>query len=78
MPWKAVSLLWPAIVAALLPLDLATIIKRWPHLLARLAALDGTRRQDAYQDRSRPRQVDRFRGWFDDEIRSAISRDASY
>lgn len=70
MPWKAVSLLWPAIVAALLPLDLATIIKRWPYLLARLAALDSAIPQYAYQDRSRPRQVDRFRGWFDTELRS--------
>lgn len=73
MPWKAVSLLWPAIIAALLPLDLATIINRWPHLLARLASLDSEPSKDARQDRSRPRQVDRFRGWFDDEIRSATS-----
>ena len=71
MPWKAVSLLWPAIVAALLPLDLATIIARWPRLLARLAALDVAPRHDAYQDRSRPRQVDRFRAWFDAELRHA-------
>jgi hypothetical protein len=64
MPWKAVSLLWPALVAALLPLDLATLLKRWPHLLARLATLDRTLPSDAYDDRSRPRQVDRFREWF--------------
>ena len=64
MPWKAVSLLWPALVAALLPLDLATLLKRWPHLLARLATLDRTLPSDAYDDRSRPRQVARFREWF--------------
>jgi hypothetical protein len=71
MPWKAVSLLWPALVAALLPLDLATIVKRWPHLLARLSNLDRTLPSDAYEDRSRPRQVDRFREWFDNEIQRA-------
>ena len=71
MPWKTVSLLWPAIVAALLPLDLATMIARWPRLLSRLAALDVAVRPDALEDRSRPRQVDRFRAWFDGELRNA-------
>ena len=71
MPWKAVSLLWPAIVAALLPLDLATIIKRWPRLLARLAALDAPIDPDDDGDRSQPRQVERFRARFARELGAA-------
>jgi hypothetical protein len=34
MPWKSVSILWPAIVAALQPLDLPTLLQRWPRRLA--------------------------------------------
>jgi hypothetical protein len=71
MPWKAVSLLWPAMLAALSPLDLKTMLERWPRLLARLAALDSELSPYAREDRSRPRQVERFRTWFGAELRSA-------
>lgn len=63
MPWKATSLLWPVLVAALLPLDLASTIKRWPQILKRLAALDVA--PDSFEaHRSRPRQVSLFRSNF--------------
>jgi hypothetical protein len=68
---KAVSILWSAIVAALLPLDLATVIERWPCLLARLAALDAAIDPIALDDRWRPRQVERFRARFALELRVA-------
>lgn len=64
MPWKTVSMLWPAILAALLPLDLRTLVARLPRLLARLAALDDVGQQRATEDRARPRQVDNFRSRF--------------
>jgi hypothetical protein len=68
MPWKAVSILWPAIVAALQPLDLATLLLRWPRLMKRMAALDAPIDPTALHDRSRPRQVTRFRAWFAPEL----------
>jgi hypothetical protein len=71
MPWKAVSMLWPTIVAALLPLDLATAITRFPRLLGRLAALDARSGHLSNQDRSRPRQVDDFRSRFVSPLRKA-------
>lgn len=74
MPWKAVSMLWPAIVAALLPLDLATLLQRWPRLMNRLAAMDAPIDPidpTASDDRSRPRQVERFRGWFALQLQAA-------
>lgn len=64
MPWKTVSMLWPAIIAALLPLDLSTLVARLPRLLVRLAALDAVGEDRAGEDRSRPRQVDNFRSRF--------------
>jgi hypothetical protein len=70
MPWKVVSILWPQIAKALLPLDLAKVIARLPRLLARLAALDHDGDYRADNDRSRPRQVDNFRSRFASEIRS--------
>lgn len=57
-------MLWPAIVAALLPLDLTTLLQRWPRLMKRLAALDAPIDPTSLDDRSRPRQVERFRAWF--------------
>jgi hypothetical protein len=71
MPWKAVSLLWPAVVAALMPLDLAALCQRFPKILARLAMLDAEGHQLADEDRSRPRQVDDFRSRFASSIRKA-------
>lgn len=71
MPWKTVSLLWPAILAALLPLDLKTMLERWPRLLSRLASLDSAPSPYAYRDRAHPRQVERFRSWFGAELRPA-------
>lgn len=61
MPWKAVSIVWPAIVAALLPLDLTRVIACLPNLIARLAALGSDNRHTPDGDRSRPHQVDDFR-----------------
>jgi hypothetical protein len=61
MPWKVVSILWPAIVAALLPLELAEVARRLPRLLLRLERLDAEGDARAFDDRSRPRQVDGFR-----------------
>ncbi len=63
MPWKVVSIVWPAIVAALLPLDLANVISRLPLIITRLHALDAQKRR-APNDRSRPHQVDDFRSRF--------------
>jgi len=64
MPWKAVSIAWPAIVAALLPLDLTTLIARLPHIMSRLAALEADAGSRADNDRSRPHQLDAFRSRF--------------
>lgn len=67
MPWKVISIVWPAIVAALLPLDLSNVVARLPHLITRLHALDGGDRVQDHpldHDRSRPRQVDDFRARF--------------
>jgi hypothetical protein len=61
MPWKVTTLVWPALVAALLPLDLSDLLGRLPHIIARLAALDAERGRRAPDDRSRPRQIDDFR-----------------
>jgi hypothetical protein len=63
MPWKVVSIVWPAIVAALLPLDLANVIFHLPHIITRLHVLDAQKRRAA-DDRSRPHQVDDFRSRF--------------
>jgi len=65
MPWKVVSILWPAIVAALLPLELEEVTRRLPQLLVRLAHLDAEGDARANADRSRPRQVDGFRARID-------------
>ena len=68
MPWKATSILWPALVAALMPLDLANVIRRFPRILARLAALDPEGDFLADNDRSRPRQLELFRSRFASRI----------
>jgi hypothetical protein len=68
MPWKAVTIVWPAIVAALLPLDLARLIARLPHLLVRL---DVRRKPTGDDDRSRPRQLDDFRSQFRSRLSEA-------
>lgn len=71
MPWKAVSIMWPIIVAALLPLDLANAIARLPAMLDRLAALDADGKLRSNDDRSKPRQVDDFRAALVPQLRSA-------
>jgi len=71
MPWKATTILWPALVAALMPLDLAAVLKRFPRLLARLATLDPEGDDRSDDDRSRPRQVDHFRSQFASCVRKA-------
>lgn len=68
MPWTTVGILWTAIVAALLPLDLAALIERLPWILERLAALDREADGRARDDRSRPRQVDDFRSRYEGEL----------
>jgi hypothetical protein len=74
MPWKLTSILWPAIVAALLPLELAALVKRLPDLIARLTALDAEGDARARDDRSRPRQVDAFRLSYAPRIRQVARR----
>lgn len=64
MPWKVVSIVWPAIVAALLPLDLRDVIAGLPSITERLAKLTGYDRARTDHDRSRPRQVEDFRSRF--------------
>lgn len=64
MPWKVVSIMWPAMVAALLPLDLADVTARLPHIIARLAALGSENRHTPDGDRSRPHQVANFRSGY--------------
>ena len=61
MPWQVTTLIWPALVAALLPLDLSQLLARLPHLIARLVALDAEGERRSPEDRSRPRQIDDFR-----------------
>ena len=61
MPWKVVSILWPTIVSALLPLELGELVALLPQLSARLQRLDRAKDARAPDDRSRPRQVDDFR-----------------
>lgn len=71
MPWKVVSILWPAIVAALLPLDLRALVSRLPQLLVHFAAMDAPRHDRARSDRSRSRQVDDFRSRFSSRVQAA-------
>jgi hypothetical protein len=54
-----------------LPLDLATLIERWPRILTRLAAVDAVDNQLLHRGRSRPRQVEVFRARFESQIRRA-------
>ena len=65
-------MLWRALVAALLPLDLATMIERLPHIIARFAAMQMDGADVADHDRSRPRQVANFRSRFASRIRRAV------
>jgi hypothetical protein len=71
MPWKVVSIVWPAIVAALLPLDLAHVTARLPHIITRLAAQGSENRHTPDGDRSRPHQVDNFRSRYATPARRA-------
>ena len=68
MPWHTVSIVWPALLAALLPLSLADIIKRLPDILTRLTTMYEEGDDVAAHDRSRPRQVDNFRSRFASSI----------
>lgn len=65
------TLVWPVLVAALLPLDLTNAIARLPRILARLAAIDAEGERRNQKDRSRPHQVDDFRSRFATSIRKA-------
>lgn len=71
MPWKVTTILWPAIVAALMPLELADVIKHFPDILSRLEALDAEGHDLAESDRSRPHQLEDFRSRFLVSIRKA-------
>ena len=39
-PWKVTSLLWPALIAALMPLHLSDLVDRLPRIGVRLAGYD--------------------------------------
>jgi hypothetical protein len=69
MPWKVVTIIWPVLVAALLPLDLPRALARLPAILARLDALDADGDYRHERDRSKPHQVDDFRSRFAPRIR---------
>ena len=71
MPWKVVSILWPAVVAALLPLELAELVARLPRIVVRLARLDADGGARAWDDRSRPRQLDEFRSRYASQLARA-------
>lgn len=71
MPWKAVTIMWPNLVAAVLPLDLAAAIDRLPAMLVRLDALDADGKYRSSDDRSKPRQVDDFRAALGPRLGSA-------
>jgi hypothetical protein len=64
-------MLWPAIVAALLPLELAEVVTRLPRLVARLARLGADRGARALDDRSHPRQLDEFRSRYASQLAGA-------
>jgi hypothetical protein len=70
MPWKVVTIVWPALVAALLPLDLPRALALLPDILARLDALDAIGKYRNPYDRSKPSQVDDFRSRFASRIRA--------
>lgn len=61
MPWKTTTILWPMLVAAVLPLDLAAGLAALPRILARLAVLDAPPRTRPDDERAGPRQLDDFR-----------------
>ena len=54
-PWKLTSIIWPTVLAAILPIGLHELLKRLPRLVARLGAFDDARR---------PRQVTQYRDRF--------------
>ena len=59
-PWKLTSLLYPLVIAALLPLTLAEVIDALPHIILRL------RRTEAH-DRRTQREIFRRRPFIPDE-----------
>lgn len=60
-PWKITSILWPALIAALMPLHLHELVARLPHIARRLDSYDALVRI------REPLQLDLFR-------RSALTR----
>jgi hypothetical protein len=54
-----------------MPLELATVIARFPQILARLAALDEEGDHVALDDRSRPHQLELFRSRYASRVRKA-------
>ena len=60
-PWLATSLLWPAMVAALIPQQLPELVTGLPSIVARVEAMDRAGPDLSPDDKSRPQQVRRFR-----------------
>jgi hypothetical protein len=54
-PWKITSILWPAIIAALMPLHLHELVERLPNIARRLGSYDSLVRM------REPLQLDLFR-----------------
>ena len=60
MPWKTTTILWPMLVAAVLPLDLAAAVASLPRILERLALLDAPPTRRTKHERAGPRQINEF------------------
>ena len=69
MPWAVVTILWPALVAALQPLELAELVGHLPDIITRHAKSE--RGDTAAKGRSHPRQVDDFRSHYASRVRKA-------
>jgi hypothetical protein len=63
--------MWPTLVAALSPFDLAEPISCLPNILIRFARLDADGNYLSATDRSRPHQIADFRSRFSASIQHA-------
>jgi hypothetical protein len=59
--WFATSLLWPAMIAALIPQRLPALVEGLPRIVDRVEAMDRPAAAPSPVDKSRPRQVHAFR-----------------
>jgi len=64
-------MLWAALVAALLPLELGDVVARLPHLAARLQGSARARDTRSPHDRSGPHQANDFRRLLQSRISEA-------